>query len=114
MAGAEGPNPQQRFWRPTCYHYTMPLSGTITIIAVCGIFVKGKSILFSIFRKKLASVLSPDPSDTEGTPPDRTNNSQFVGLSQLLSKWQPISRENLLGAAAIPRSIDGVANGTPR
>ena len=23
--GQKDSNPQQRFWRPTCYHYTMPL-----------------------------------------------------------------------------------------
>ena len=23
--GQKGSNSQQRFWRPTCYHYTMPL-----------------------------------------------------------------------------------------
>ena len=24
--GQKDSNPQQRFWRPTCYHYTIPLS----------------------------------------------------------------------------------------
>lgn len=26
--GQKDSNPQQRFWRPTCYHYTMPLCGS--------------------------------------------------------------------------------------
>ena len=29
--GKKDSNPQQRFWRPTCYHYTIPL-GTGSII----------------------------------------------------------------------------------
>ena len=28
MQGQKDSNPQQRFWRPTCYHYTMPLQAT--------------------------------------------------------------------------------------
>ena len=38
--GQKDSNPQQRFWRPTCYHYTMPLSGTNGIISVLIYFVK--------------------------------------------------------------------------
>ena len=30
--GQKDSNPQQRFWRPTCYHYTMPLKPTSAII----------------------------------------------------------------------------------
>ena len=29
--GQKDSNPQQRFWRPTCYHYTMPLRTRIII-----------------------------------------------------------------------------------
>ena len=28
--GQKDSNPQQRFWRPTCYHYTMPLYLAVT------------------------------------------------------------------------------------
>lgn len=27
--GQKDSNPQQRFWRPTCYHYTIPLSAQL-------------------------------------------------------------------------------------
>ena len=29
--GQKDSNPQQRFWRPTCYHYTMPLSNGVIL-----------------------------------------------------------------------------------
>ena len=29
--GKKDSNPQQRFWRPTCYHYTIPLRNEIII-----------------------------------------------------------------------------------
>ena len=40
--GQKDSNPQQRFWRPTCYHYTMPLRGTFAIIAKLGAYVNKK------------------------------------------------------------------------
>ena len=40
--GQKDSNPQQRFWRPTCYHYTMPLRGTFAIIAKLGAHVNKK------------------------------------------------------------------------
>lgn len=39
--GQKDSNPQQRFWRPTCCHYTMPLKGSLIII-------KGFSLVKSI------------------------------------------------------------------
>ena len=43
--GQKDSNPQQRFWRPTCYHYTMPLSATFEIIWEKDSLVKWKIML---------------------------------------------------------------------
>ena len=52
--GQKDSNPQQRFWRPTCYHYTMPLCishATYKSITPLGAFVKGcGQIFFSVMR----------------------------------------------------------------
>ena len=43
--GQKDSNPQQRFWRPTCYHYTMPLGSQQ--MELYGKDVKMSSIFFS-------------------------------------------------------------------
>ena len=40
--GQKDSNPQQRFWRPTCYHYTMPLIATVRLYENNDGFVKQK------------------------------------------------------------------------
>ena len=40
--GQKDSNPQQRFWRPTCYHYTMPLIATVRLYENTNGFVKQK------------------------------------------------------------------------
>ena len=40
--GQKDSNPQQRFWRPTCYHYTMPLIATVRLYENIKGFVKQK------------------------------------------------------------------------
>ena len=47
--GQKDSNPQQRFWRPTCYLYTMPLcSATKNIIHASPAFVNSPGACFSI------------------------------------------------------------------
>ena len=54
--GQKDSNPQQRFWRPTCYHYTMPLcciQRTMVIIHAAASFVNRLNADFSTFWQKI-------------------------------------------------------------
>ena len=54
--GQKDSNPQQRFWRPTCYHYTMPLcciQRTMIIIHAAASFVNRLNADFSTFWQKI-------------------------------------------------------------
>ena len=99
--GQKDSNPQQRFWRPTCYHYTMPLRKGYSIIAGCLCQLR---ILRSLASRRARS--AGEPARMPPRTAIRTSPGSRTGLGLRLSL-----SENLRVGPLSPRPMDRPSRG---